>query len=226
MVMNSAPTHHPDSEVLLARAAGGLDPAIALAVSAHLDLCPRCARRAAMLDVAGGTVLEQTPPVELSPGALERTLDRLDGAERPVPETAAAAAKLHTLGLEKVPRSLRPLTAAAAEKRGWKRYPGGVSEFLLRKDPHGVELRYLLVPPGIGVPRHTHAGTEVTVVVTGAFRDETGVYGRGDLEICTADLTHRPVAGTEEPCLAFTVINAPLRFTGALGALQRAFGSA
>lgn len=224
--MKAVPTHHPDGELLLARAAGGVSPAIALVLSAHIDTCQRCAGRARMLDMVGGTVLEETPPASLSENALERTLALLDEPVAPEPGTQGIIAEtLRARGLDQVPRSLRALTAAAAESRTWKKRPGGVKEFFLRTEPDGTEMRYLLIPPGTGVPRHTHRGMEFTLVVTGAFHDETGRYGPGDLEVASGDLTHRPIAGKDEPCLAFAVTNAPLRFTGALGLVQRAFGA-
>lgn len=227
MVMTAAPMHHPDSELLLARAAGSLDPAVKLAVSAHLDLCPRCARRAAVMDFVGGIVLEEIPPADLSPDALEQTLNLLDRPEMPAKRRESTISeRLRALGLEHIPPSLRPLTARAAESRGWKRQPGGIREFLLRKEPQGTELRFLLIPPGSGVPRHTHAGMEVSLVVKGAFRDETGFYRAGDLAVASEELTHRPIAAPGEPCLAFTVTRAPIRFTGALGLVQRALGPA
>ncbi len=227
MTMHAAPTHHPDSELLLARATGSLDPAENLVVSAHLDLCPRCAVRAAMLDAVGGFILEKTPIAELSPDALERALGSLDQPEAPARRrNGVSAEKLQALGLGCVPSSLRPLTERAAQTRGWKKHPGGVCEFPLYKEPHGTELRYLLIPPGTGVPRHTHTGTELALVMRGAYRDETGFYTAGDFAVATEDLTHRPVAAAGEPCLAVVVTRAPLRLTGALGLVQRVLGAA
>jgi putative transcriptional regulator len=224
MVMKATPIHHPGSELLLARAAGGLNPAIALVVSAHLDMCPRCAGRAHMLDMAGGALLEAMPAASLSPDALEETLARTGEAEPSPAGERGVPDSLKSVGLEHVPYSLRPLTVSAAQSHGWKKRPGGVREFVVHKSGQGIELRYLLTPPGTGVPRHTHRGMEFTLVVAGTFRDETGFYGPGDLAVATSDLTHRPVAGTGEPCLAFVVASGPVRFTGALGLFQRALG--
>ncbi|MEM6850922.1 MAG: cupin domain-containing protein, partial [Pseudomonadota bacterium] len=80
----------------------------------------------------------------------------------------------------------------------------------------------LRIQPGFGAPRHTHEGAEITLVVRGAFSDETGRYGPGDVSIASQAVTHRPIAEEGETCYALSVTDAPLAFTGALGWLQRA----
>ena len=70
---------------------------------------------------------------------------------------------------------------------------------------------------GRQVPQHTHEGSELTVVLDGAFHDETGHYGRGDLVIADSSLDHRPTADEEQDCLCLAVTDAPLRLTGRFG---------
>jgi putative transcriptional regulator len=77
------------------------------------------------------------------------------------------------------------------------------------------------IEPGKAIPTHAHEGTEYTLVLTGAFRDQHGVFGQGDLAISDARHTHRPVAEPGETCIALIVTTAALRFKGPLGLLQR-----
>ena len=71
------------------------------------------------------------------------------------------------------------------------------------------------------VPQHTHEGSELTLVLEGAFRDKTGRYARGDLALADGSIEHRPVAEPGEDCMCLTVTDAPLRLTGTETALLR-----
>jgi len=62
------------------------------------------------------------------------------------------------------------------------------------------------------VPDHGHRGTELTLVLQGAFRDEVDRFARGDIEIATEELEHTPVAEAGEPCICLAATDAPLRF--------------
>ena len=58
--------------------------------------------------------------------------------------------------------------------------PGVRHAVLLRGRTEGT-LRLLRVRPGTALPRHAHRGTELTLVLEGAFADETGRHGPYDL---------------------------------------------
>jgi putative transcriptional regulator len=85
----------------------------------------------------------------------------------------------------------------------------------------GEAPQLLRIEPGYGAPRHGHGGVELTLVLEGAFRDETGVYGPGDLSVARLGVTHQPIALSGGTCLAYAVSHAPMRFTGVLGLAQR-----
>ena len=74
---------------------------------------------------------------------------------------------------------------------------------LLRGGPGrgGGTLRLLRVRPGAAIPRHAHRGAELTLVLEGAFADETGRYGPGDLAEAEAEVSHRPVAEGPADCV-------------------------
>ena len=82
------PTHHPADELLVEYAAGETAEAVSLVIACHATLCPPCRQRLAELEVVGGALLEQAPPRELRPGALEAVLAALD-AEGDTGETTA-----------------------------------------------------------------------------------------------------------------------------------------
>jgi putative transcriptional regulator len=78
----------------------------------------------------------------------------------------------------------------------------------------------LLAQPKRRLPSHGHAGLELTCVISGAFRDGSGIYGAGDLSEPEADHDDPPVVHGDEPCLC-VIATEGMRFRGALGWAQR-----
>ncbi len=97
--------------------------------------------------------------------------------------------------------------------------PGVRHAVLLRGGPADGTLRLLRVKPGVAMPRHAHRGTELTLVLEGAFSDETGRHGPGDLVEMEGEESHRPVAEGTADCVCLIATQGRLRFGGLLGAL-------
>ena len=83
--------------------------------------------------------------------------------------------------------------------------------------------RLLYIPAGQAVPDHGHRGLELTLVLQGAFRDETARFGRGDLEIADEAVEHTPVAEEGEVCICLAATDAPLRFNAIIPRLAQPF---
>ena len=213
-----------NSDLLFAYAAGGASRAMGLLVETYLQLRPEARDEAALYEAMGGALLESEPEAALSEGALDAVLARLgdqDADEAPVNDDAPLA---DDDPIRAFPEPLQAAARAALAKRSWKFAGPGLRVLSLGEDDEPSDVSLLRIQPGHGAPRHTHRGAEVTLVVRGAFRDETGRYGPGDVSIASPELTHRPVAEPGETCYALAVTNAPLQFTGPLGWVQRAFG--
>ena len=76
---------------------------------------------------------------------------------------------------------------------------------------------------GAAMPNHSHNGTELTLVLKGAFQDADGYFARGDIEIADSDVQHIPVADIHEDCICLAVTDAPLRFEGLLPRILQKF---
>ena len=73
------------------------------------------------------------------------------------------------------------------------------------------------------MPDHGHKGTEMTMVLKGAFQDDDGYFARGDVEIADSDLHHTPVADIHEDCICLAVADAPLEFNRLLPKIAQRF---
>jgi putative transcriptional regulator len=211
------PSHHPSAELLSAAASGALTPAVNRIVTAHAALCPHCRATTAKLETLGGVGLEQEASADLAPNALENALAAI------AREPSVSKAPHLPEPLAALPREIREFVAPAFGKRAWR--SGGIGfkifDLDLPETANGESFQLFRIEPGSGPPLHTHDGLEFTLVLTGAFKDETGLYRPGDLETGDQSLTHRPVAEAGEVCFALAVTTAPLKFKGTLGLLQR-----
>lgn len=208
---------HPSDELMLARATGALDAATALALDTHAALCPACRAEMHALDAVGGALVDDIAPVAMSPGAFDALMARIDAEPVHAPAEADEVAQL--------PAPLRPVVTEALATGRWRTLAPGIRGLDL---PVGLatpagSVQLMRLEPGRGVPRHGHAGHELTLVLEGAFNDEAGRYEAGDFILCGPSDTHRPVAEAGRVCLALAVTDAPLKLAGVLGLIQRAF---
>ena len=73
------------------------------------------------------------------------------------------------------------------------------------------------------MPDHGHRGMELTLVLQGAFRDETDRFGPGDVEIADESLDHTPVAEAGVDCICLAATDARLRFNALIPRLAQPF---
>jgi putative transcriptional regulator len=191
---------------LLARyVAGALPSPVEMAVGAHLAL--KDDNRAfvqgleslageAVDNMAGAPVADRSARLEAifssDAAPLEAAIARERGAI-PAALSALVPHEIHTIPW----RTKMP---------GYKECALGVIE--------GCEVNLLWIRAGRKMPAHTHEGSEITLVLDGAFSDSRGRYGRGDIALADEDVDHSPIAENDRPCICLAITDAPLRLTG------------
>ena len=206
------PTHHIGEELLLEYAAGATTEAMSLLIASHLALCPMCRGQLAELELLGGAMLDALPGEEADDGGLEAMLARLDDEDMgPVRPAAPAADPPATDGIL-LPQPLRSYVGSDLSRLGWKRRMRGLDECVLPVG--GARVSLMRIHQGAAMPKHTHAGNELTLVLTGGFTDARGSYLRGDVAVTDEHVDHQPTADLDEDCLCLAVVDAPLRLTG------------
>ena len=148
--------------------------------------------------------------LERSDSSFDKVMERLDNTPVDVPPTVdATPAQISGSGL---PQPLRRYAENAEGRIEWQRLGMGASQLLIPTDDEGVTARLLRIPAGRPVPEHSHRGVELTLVLSGAYTDTTGLYGCGDFQEADAALEHQPHAIAEEDCICLAITDAPLRF--------------
>ncbi len=217
--MSARPNRHPiGDEFLLDYAAGAAPEPIALVVATHAALNEQSRETLSRLEAAGGALLHDLAPAAIHDAALDRVLARLDTQDAtPLPGRASVAETL-------LPPSLQAYIPQGLAALPWRKRVGGLAEAEL---PCGDGQRYkvslLRIGAGRAIPRHTHHGEEMLLVLQGGFSDEHGHYVRGD--VCFADdsVDHHPVADADGECLCLAVTEGPIRLKGLLGFLLSPF---
>lgn len=199
--MTSGITHHIPDHLLLAYASGTLPHPFALVVATHISMCDESRARVEAHSHAGGHLLENTSEtVDMSVAAKAQLMDLLDA-----PMASPAEAKQQGIYPGPVVEALKNVPPR------WKRMGMGSRQCILHDGPEG-SARLLYIPAGQAVPDHGHNGLELTLVLQGAFRDETGRFGVGDVEVADDDLEHTPIAEEGDPCICLAATDANLRF--------------
>ncbi len=207
--------HHLDEATLLAYSSGTLSEAFNLIVATHLSLCAQCRAEAERLDALGGALLDDTATADLSPDSLEHTLALL---ERPTAKsTTKAQREPGTL-----PAPLQDYVGGDLDAIKWRPVGMGVKHAVLPTSSKATA-RLLFIPAGAAMPDHSHEGTEMTLVLQGAFLDDEDRFARGDIELADGHVTHTPIADVGEDCICLAVTEAPLVFKGWLPRLMQRF---
>lgn len=205
-------------DVLQQYASGCLPESLRLVVACHAALSEVGRNALCHYEALGGALLAQScGEMALKPDALQRVLARLPDIE--CAKSAAIQAQEKTKNVcTCLPEVLLAYTNNTVNNLPWKSVLPGVEivEVPLASGCRD-QARLLRMKPGVSVPEHAHRGLEYTLVLDGAFHDQTGVFARGDLVIHDDRVVHTPHADKDRGCICLAVTTAPLRFTGFLG---------
>lgn len=206
------PNRHLDDSTLVAYSAGALSQALGVVASAHLEHCAHCRGRMREADRIGGALVGLQQPAELAPGARDAMLALLDDTPRepaPLPSAEPFAAP----DPDRLPAALHPWFGESMRALRWRRVAPGVQR--IRADGvAGGQLFLLRIAPGSRLPLHSHAGSELTMILDGAYTDMLGHFGPGDVADLDEHVRHQPVTTEGVPCVCVAALDAPLRFSG------------
>jgi putative transcriptional regulator len=199
--------HHLDEATIIAYAAGTLDEALAVVAAAHAAWCPSCRAAIGEAEALGGSFLSEIDGEGISAACRERTLARLEGAVLyRLPQSRPRMSDL--------PGPLaRLLSGGGLDDIRWRRLAPGVAKAQAKLSPGARgKVHFLRIAPGKAMPEHGHGGEELTMVLSGSYRDRFGRFGRGDIADLDEEIEHKPVADGEEPCICVVATVAPTRF--------------
>ncbi|MEM9755939.1 MAG: ChrR family anti-sigma-E factor, partial [Pseudomonadota bacterium] len=185
--------HNISDELLMGYAAGVLPQAFDLVVASHVSLSSDSRARLDGFEAIGGALLNDLDCVDVAEDSLDAVIAMIGGA---APDPVDPKAPTDSV----LPEPLRAVVGGDIDSVAWRPITRGVKQAVLHDDETGTA-RLLRIPAGGEMPRHSHRGMEMTLVLQGAYRDEDGRYGRGDIEVAGEDVHHTPVAEDGDPCI-------------------------
>lgn len=206
--------HHPDDIILLDYSAGSLSIPQALAISVHLCFCSHCRVQLKKLNSIGGALLESAKPATLDEQDFDVLMAKID--KDPAKMTAINSAQPVTRTANNFTNPLARFLPTPIKDLPWQQQTSEISKFDLTRilQVSGFQVALQKIAAGAKVPTHTHKGTELTVILSGGFSDELGVYHSGDFIARDGSHKHSPTALQNEDCICLTVLDAPIKFTG------------
>lgn len=217
------PNHHLDDSTLLSYSAGALPAALAVVASTHLERCSACRTHLLDADQIGGVLMQQQrveAPAEAARAAILALLD----AEPAIAPSAPPADVVAEHDPDRLPSALQPWFGTSIRALRWRRVAPGVQRIRASGIKDG-DLMLLRVAPGSKLPLHSHQGSELTMILDGAYDDMLGHFGPGDVADLDGETTHQPVTSPGLPCICVAATDAPLKFSGWVArTLQPLFG--
>lgn len=235
--------YHPSTELLTSYAAGSLPLSQALCLSAHLEMCQTCKQNYKRLKGLGAFMFGQHTQQEPGTSAREtsshknlrqRVFDLIGSADLAGTEDgptgvsaehgqeeqnqerqpASLANRQFDKKTTRIPKCLQQFIPGSYDELPWKRVSPSIRQVNLCSDENGAQIALLKIKPGGSSGHHTHMGDEYTMVLKGAFSDETGIFQQGDFIVRDKRHRHRPIATKDSECICLTVVEAPIQFTG------------
>ncbi|AXV15240.1 transcriptional regulator [Neorhizobium sp. SOG26] len=186
--------------------AGSLPEPASVLVGAHLEMQETSRRLAGSFEMLAGEALEASEgePIILR----EKRLEEIFAS----PTITIAAEPERKVGT-RFPSALWRYAGCDLPEVPWKtRLPGFKQHTIERTEE--AEASLLWVRPGRALPHHAHHGLELTLVLEGEFHDHRGSFAAGAVSVADESVEHRPVAGTECPCVCFSILFAPIALSG------------
>jgi putative transcriptional regulator len=161
-------------------------------------------------------LFEQTKPESTSEGLLDNIFKKIDNQPQVQKFTPVESSNNY-------PHVVEKLLADKAHPIKWRKLSSSLKVARLFTGQDLFEVSLHRIKAGGKTPHHNHTGNEYTVVLSGSFSDEHGVYREGDFILKQRGDTHHPVGAKTGDCICFTALESPIRIKGVMGWLLSPF---
>jgi putative transcriptional regulator len=157
--MTTKLNYHPDHAMLVEFAAGTLDTAASICVSAHLHFYEQCRAELLSLNEVGAQLMAEAAPEPVDDSVLDSVMAAID-EEQPI-----KAPKAEQPVSSSFPFPVSKLISDSATTLTWKRLTASVDIARLKSGQKAYEVALHKICAGGKTPKHDHNGLEYTVVL-------------------------------------------------------------
>ena len=212
--------HHPSESWLVAYATGNLPENFRRVVAAHVAVCDVCKQAVDDATTIAANMCDELPPVDLSLDIRALVNDLDDDADEPDATSPTTGADVTGNLVSTVNEFLR---VGGIDALRWRTVAPGFKYVRLDDQRADDRLWLLRAAPNTVLPKHTHHGDEMTLVLKGAYFNGNKMFVPGDLEDADETDDHQPVIASDEECICLVATDAPLKFKGLLPRMAQPF---
>lgn len=198
--------HHPADAWVLDYALGNLTELHEAVIRAHVSVCTRCRESVAFAERLGGEFLHAMDAQEL-PLDARAICDRHE-QQPPQPIPLSRAPEPAAGSIEEV---VATWLDSSLDALPWRRIGKGLALCRLARQ-EGARMWLLRGAPGTVLPTHTHGGSELTLVLKGAYFCGNTIFRAGEIEDADETTEHQPVITCDGECICLAVTEGSLRF--------------
>ncbi|WP_299006493.1 ChrR family anti-sigma-E factor [uncultured Shewanella sp.] len=219
--------YHPSDAILTRFVEADLSISLSIIVSSHIEMCTACQQKVAKLTEEAaslhfqladndihGTDTVHVPMSEPDTDLINKIINSPQEDTFSLPKTIT---EIEVEG-QRLPLPMALQSIALNEWQGI----GKISRSRLNVDDDERRMSLLSIAKTGSVPRHTHKGFEITLLLQGSFEDEMGTYQAGDFIWLNDEHTHQPVS--KSGCVCLTVSSDALKFTQGISQILNPLG--
>ncbi|MEQ8233486.1 MAG: ChrR family anti-sigma-E factor [Gammaproteobacteria bacterium] len=199
--------HHPSEAWLLDYALGNLSEPFEAVLRAHVGVCSTCRDTIAFAERLGGEILHTLPGVP----AMGDARAICDDHEQRREGMLAVSRARDVAVTDDIEQLVQMYLDSSLDALPWRQIGRGLRLCRLAEQD-GARMWMLRGTPGTVLPEHGHAGSELTLVLKGAYFCGSEIFRAGDIEDADENIEHRPVITRDGECICLAVTEGRLRF--------------
>lgn len=200
--------HHPAEAWILDYALGNLSELHEAVIRAHVSVCAQCRENVAFAERLGGEFLHAMPAAALALDARAICDRHEQQSPQSQPMSLSRAPEPAAGSIEEV---VATWLDSSLDALRWRRIGQGLALCRLA-ERDGARMWLLRGAPGTVLPTHTHSGSELTLVLKGAYFCGNTIFRAGELEDADETTEHQPVITRDGECICLAVTEGRLRF--------------
>ena len=210
--------HHPSEAWLMDYTLGNLPESFETILMAHIGQCDECRATVELAEQFGGEVMAATRSIANTATAS----DVLDCVVETATTSESVSRAVDVGSNGGFDFFVHTYLKCSSESLRWRKLGSGLQICRLSEEDN-VKMWLLKAKPGTVLPQHAHEGSELTLVLKGAYFCGETLFKAGDIEDADEAIAHQPMVTGDEDCICLAVTEGSLKFESMFAKLAQKF---